>query len=273
MQISVAPKSTASRTRARELLLGVLVGVRRALALPEAAERAADDADVGDVDVAVDDERHGVARQLGAQLVGGGAHVLDRLRAASRRTAPSAPRATAPRRRGRLAIARADEVGLDRRTAPRCGPSRARGMKRPVLRLDDVEHALGRPTPGRCTARRRTAARSARRRRPARRLRTWCGDGNGCSGEMWSPLALSPPRSVAPAATSSGHQSARFGGTWMPTPGSSSRAVADQLAACPRSRPAARAHAGRPRLRLLAEPGRASSARAASSAISAGSSP
>ena len=41
----------------RELLLGVLVGVRRALALTEAAERAADDADVGDVDVAVDDER------------------------------------------------------------------------------------------------------------------------------------------------------------------------------------------------------------------------
>ena len=52
-------------------------------------------------------------------------------------------------------------------------------------------------------------------------MRTWCGLGNGCSGEMWSPLADSPPRSVAPAATSSGHQSARFGGTWMPTPGSS----------------------------------------------------
>jgi len=42
---------------------------------------------------------------------------------------------------------------------------------------------------------------------------------------MWSPFALSPPRSVAPAATRSGHQSARFGGTWTPTPGSSSRAV------------------------------------------------
>ena len=53
----------------------------------------------------------------------------------------------------------------------------------------------------------------------ARRLRTWCGDGNGCSGEMWSPLAERPPRSVAPAATSSGHQSARLGGTWMPMSG------------------------------------------------------
>ena len=31
------------------------------------------------------------------------------------------------------------------------------------------------------------------------RLRTCVGEGNGCSGEMWSPLALSPPRSVAPA--------------------------------------------------------------------------
>ena len=59
----------------------VLVGVGRALALAEAAERAADDADVRDVDVAVDDERHLVARQLGAQVVGGLAHVLDRLRA------------------------------------------------------------------------------------------------------------------------------------------------------------------------------------------------
>ncbi len=52
-----------------------------------------------------------------------------------------------------------------------------------------------------------------------RRLRTSVGEGNGCSGEMWSPLALSPPRSVAPARTSSGHQSDRFGGTWIPTPG------------------------------------------------------
>jgi hypothetical protein len=64
---------------AHELLAIVLVGVGRALALPEAAERAADDADVGDVDVAVDDEGHRVARQLGAQLVGGLAQVLDRL--------------------------------------------------------------------------------------------------------------------------------------------------------------------------------------------------
>ena len=42
---------------ADELLAVVLVGVGRALALAEAAERAADDADVRDVDVAVDDER------------------------------------------------------------------------------------------------------------------------------------------------------------------------------------------------------------------------
>jgi hypothetical protein len=43
---------------------------------------------------------------------------------------------------------------------------------------------------------------------------------------MWSPLALRPPRSVAPAWTSSGHQSARLGGTWMPTPGISRRVSA-----------------------------------------------
>ena len=43
---------------------------------------------------------------------------------------------------------------------------------------------------------------------------------------MWSPLALSPPRSVAPAATSSPHQSARLGGTWMATSGISRRVSA-----------------------------------------------
>ena len=40
---------------------------------------------------------------------------------------------------------------------------------------------------------------------------------------MWSPLADNPPRSVAPASTSSIHQSDRFGGTWTPTSGISRR--------------------------------------------------
>ena len=68
--------------RAGELLLRVLVGVRRALPLPEPAERAADHAHVRDVDVAVDDERDRLARQLGAQLISGRAHLLDHLGAA-----------------------------------------------------------------------------------------------------------------------------------------------------------------------------------------------
>jgi hypothetical protein len=103
----------------------VLVGVGRALALAEAAERAADDADVRDVDVAVDDEGHLVARELGAQLVGGLAQVLDRLGAPlgeqrgelvlGQRDAVAA-----------LAIAARDEVACG---SPRlaCGPSRAAG--------------------------------------------------------------------------------------------------------------------------------------------------
>ncbi len=40
---------------------------------------------------------------------------------------------------------------------------------------------------------------------------------------MWSPLADRPPRSVAPSSTSSSHQSARFGGIWIPTSGISRR--------------------------------------------------
>ena len=79
MQSSVAPNSTASSIRAGEVLLGDLVGVGRAPALAEPAEGAADDADVGEVDVAVDDEGDPVAGQLGPQLVGGDPHLLDHL--------------------------------------------------------------------------------------------------------------------------------------------------------------------------------------------------
>ena len=68
-------------TRAWKSLLGDLVCVGRAAALAEAAERTADHADVGEVDVAVDDEGDPLARQLGTQLVGRGAHLLDHLRA------------------------------------------------------------------------------------------------------------------------------------------------------------------------------------------------
>jgi hypothetical protein len=50
-------------------------------------------------------------------------------------------------------------------------------------------------------------------------LRMRCAEGNGCSGEMWSPLADRPPRSVAPSSTRGSHQSDRLGGIWMPTSG------------------------------------------------------
>ena len=56
-----------------------LVGVGRASGLPEAAERAADRADVREVDVAVDDERRHLAAELRAQAIGPGANLLDRL--------------------------------------------------------------------------------------------------------------------------------------------------------------------------------------------------
>ena len=106
----------------------------------------------------------------------------------------------------------------------------------------------------------------------ASRLRTCVGDGNGCSGEMWSPFALNPPRSVAPAATSRGHQSARFGGIWMPTSGISRRASTTSRSMS--STVTGDAHCG------AGTSGRAGSdkpvrqyASAASVAISAGSSP
>ena len=54
-----------------------VVRVGGALALAEAAEGAANDADVGEVDVAVDDEGGDVAGELRAQLVGRRPHLLD----------------------------------------------------------------------------------------------------------------------------------------------------------------------------------------------------
>ena len=101
-------------------------------------------------------------------------------------------------------------------------------------------------------------------------LRTCAGDGNGCSGEMWSPLALSPPRSVAPARASSTHQSDRFGGTWMPTSGISLRA--SPISRFMSSIVTSQAHFGASSCGPSATPVRQYSC-AAASAISAGSCP
>ena len=87
-----------------ELLLGVLVGVRRAASLAEPAERAADDADVRDVDVAVDDERDRVARDLRAQRLAGGA-LADRAAGEFRRDADPTAATRAPARDERPVVA------------------------------------------------------------------------------------------------------------------------------------------------------------------------
>src|SRR3954447_605511 len=77
---------------------------------------------------------------------------------------------------------------------------------------------------------------------------------------MWSPLALRPPRSVAPARTSSGHQSARFGGTCTPTPGSRRRASCTSRTMSSTVTGAAHRAGGPPPGRLA--PGRGGNARA-----------
>ena len=139
MQISVAPNSTASWTRAWKSSSVDVIGVRRAPALAEPAERAADDADVGEVDVAVDDEGRDVAGELGAELVGRLAHLLDHLRAGL------------GEQRGQLRLGQRQPVPatLDRprreRRVDRAVLAPARALARdeaPVLELDDVEHPL-----------------------------------------------------------------------------------------------------------------------------------
>ena len=125
-----------------EIVGGDVVGVGRAAALAEAAEGAADDADVGEVDVAVDHEGHPLAGELGAQLVGRHAHLLDHLRPRLREQAgqlllaqrlPPAPLLDRPGSH----VRRDHSLG----TAPR---ALARD-EAPVLELDQVEHALLHP--------------------------------------------------------------------------------------------------------------------------------
>ena len=159
-------------------LVGVdLVGVGRAAGLPEAAEGAADRADVGEVDVAVDDEGRDVAGELGAQLVGGGADLLDRLRPrlgeqrrqlvpglSSRRLAPALDRA-------------ADRVGGAERRAAAVAVRRRRKRARRGMKVGNRSASTSRtpridPLRGSCTAGRRRAARSARSRAGRSRLRT-----------------------------------------------------------------------------------------------------
>ena len=102
MQTSVAPSSQASCGAVGDLVEGERVGVGVGAPLGERAEPAADVADVGEVDVAVDDVGHLVADRLAAQVVG----------------QPDRPaRAAAPRRSSGSARAR-------RRGCP--GPARRR---------------------------------------------------------------------------------------------------------------------------------------------------
>ena len=117
-----------------ELLAVVLVGVRRALALPEAAEGAADGADVRDVDVAVDDERDGLPRELRAQLVGGLAHLLDRLRPRLGEQRRQLLRAQRAARRAPFAIAPGTRSARIGDGAVGCGPEPRARDEAPVAR-------------------------------------------------------------------------------------------------------------------------------------------
>ena len=115
---------------------------------------------------------------------------------------------------------------LDRRRVParrRGGGARTTGAGRGSPRARAAT-----ATRRRCTAGRRTAARSARSRRrpgacgPARATGT--GARARC-GRRWRSARRGRSR---PRATSSGHQSARLGGTWMPTLGHQPPRLGDQ---------------------------------------------
>ena len=115
------------------------------LALGEGAEPAAVVADVGVVDVAVDDVAHGVAADARAQRVGGGAHGVE-LRA---------PRAgTARRSRPRAAGARRSRVGWPDRARRKRSPAHARRIGlRFALAAQPGAHASSRAKPSASAAR------------------------------------------------------------------------------------------------------------------------
>ena len=137
-----------------------------------------------------------VAGELRAQLVGGDAHLLDHLGARLGEQRRQLLLAERHPRRGPSRSPRARARDPDGTSRP---PARApRGMKRPVLELHDVEDALLHPLRVEVL---RVGA-EALGQRVARAARgafgPRAGSGTRCSGEMWSPLADRPPRSVAP---------------------------------------------------------------------------
>ena len=255
-----------------ELVLVELVGVGRALALAEAAERAADGADVGEVDVAVDDERRDVAGELGPQLVGGLRASPRSPPAASRRTArPARPR-SAPRPSRPFSIARGAR-SADRRPPSLRRPEPRRGMKLQYLRL------ITSSTPCSIHSRfhvLRVDAEALGQRVAARRAAPCApgaGSGTGARarcGRRWRRGRRG--RSRRPS-TRSSHQSERFGGIWTPTSGISRRhSATSRLMSSSVTGEAHAGHVGAPR-RPSVIPAAPSAARAAASAISATSAP
>jgi len=124
-----------------EFAFVVLVGVRRALPLSEAAERAPDDADVRHVDVPVDHERDRFAGELPGNSS-----------AAARISSITAGRCSANNEVSSLSVSAAPSRALAIASAPcrasSLAPAAARSAprdERPVARLDHIEHRLRDP--------------------------------------------------------------------------------------------------------------------------------
>ena len=199
-----------------EVLLGDLVGVGRAPPLAEAAEGAADDADVGEVDVAVDDEGDPLAGQLGPQLVGGDTHLLDHLRPGL------------GEERGQLVLAQllalaalgdrpARQPRVDRLVPP-AGPDPRRGMKLQYFSL------ITSRTP--CSIHSGSmycgidAEPLGQRIAPRRQLLPHLvRAGKRLLRRDVVPVRRQPPQVRRPRFDQLGPASDRFGGTWIPTSG------------------------------------------------------
>jgi hypothetical protein len=124
----------------RELLLRMLVGVGQAPRLAKVAERAPDNAHIGDVDVSVDHERDRLPRQASAQLISRAADLLNHRRPGLREQrrqllAGQTLLATGARHRARRNVIR------DTRHRP---PATATPRdERPVAAADHIHHRVG----------------------------------------------------------------------------------------------------------------------------------
>ena len=176
MQTSVAPRSQASQRAPRDLVevevVGLAAQVLAQLALGEGAELAAEVADVGVVDVAVDDVGDRIAARAPVRSASAARVTLRRSRRRAPRTAATISASASSCRGARLVERSTRELGARSRRRQRARAPQPRGNARRRAGRPVIARARSRPR--RCAS--STRWRSARRRSTRFRSRAYSPD-------------------------------------------------------------------------------------------------